>query len=174
MAALLTGHSIRADAAERIREFVASCSEHLGGHVLDYGAGKQPYRFIVPGDYVPFDRPDYPGSVVDEELYPDDRPLTTDWDAILCTQVIQYVPYPDELVYSFHDALSKFGGHLVLTGPTTWPEIEPEDLHRFTRAGISRLLTDSGFEVLRCERLVFLELSGFELSVGYGVLAQPR
>lgn len=171
----LNGDTIRGIERDSIRAFVSSCSEHLGGHVLDFGAGKQPYRDLVPGDYVAFDRVAFPATVATEDAGANDHPLRQNWDAILCTQVIQYVRDPDELIYDFFDALTQFAGHLILTGPTNWPEVEPEDLHRFTRAGIRNVLEEAGFEVLRCEsRLAIDDHSGFELSLGYGVLAQPR
>lgn len=157
-----------------IRDFVRRSSEYLTRKVLDFGAGKQPYRSLVPGDYHAFDRTGFPATVATEDAGTDDHPLRQDWDAILCTQVIQYVPHPDELLYSFYDALSAFAGHLVLTGPTNWPEVEPEDLHRHTRAGIRALLEEAGFEILVCESRAIAGPPNFELSLGYGIVAQVR
>ncbi len=94
------------------------------------------------------------------------------WDAILCNQVIQYIPDPFELLCDMREAL-RGGGHLVLTGPTNWRELEADELWRFTVAGIRYMLTEAGFDVLRLERRAVVEFApGFEMSLGYGCLAR--
>lgn len=174
--------SLRELEASSIREFVASAASRLTGRVLDYGAGKQPYRSIVEGaggEYVPYDRIAFPGSVATTDVGPD-YPLIRapnargvrdpEWDAILCTQVLQYVPDPKYLIESFREALV-VGGVLVMTYPTTWPEIEAVDLRRFTTTGIRRMLEEAGFVVVRIERRGEFDLDGFRLSLGGGVEA---
>ena len=66
----------------------------------------------------------------------------------------------------------------MLTYPTNWPEVEPEDLQRFTKAGMERLLTEAGFEIVRHERsaevapLVAGHLHRKTFCAGYGVIAR--
>lgn len=172
----IDGGTIRQLERQSIREFVASCADELTGRVLDFGCGKQPYRPLVEavgGEYVGYDRAVLPANVSGEDIGPG-RPLALDWDAILCTQVLQYVESPETLLLAFGDALQAREGVLVLTYPTTWPEVEPDDLHRFTKNGMERLLEEAGFDVLRHERRATLNMPGFELAVGYGVLARVR
>ncbi len=172
--------------AASIRAFVQSCSEHFTGRdVLDYGAGKSPYRDIVEaagGRYLAFDHPLFPGNV-SEEVY-DDAAGENDFDTVLCTQVIQYVsgspsiPGFYEGVYDEATFLAgiaaelKPNGVLVLTFPTNWPEVDPEDLHRFTASGMKRLLTEAGFTVERMERRAEIANRSDVFALGYGAVAR--
>jgi len=159
-------HTIRGLERNSIREFVTRHKDLLTGRVLDFGAGKegtclkpQPYRDLVSGEYEPWE--------------PDDKWPVPEYDAILCTQVLQYVPDPALVIHWFHGWL-KEGGYLVLTVPTCWDEVEASDLWRWTKAGIEKLLTDQKFEVLQVERRAEIELGGFKFPLGYGVVARRR
>ncbi len=175
----LTADSIVKLERDSIEAFVLSCRDAYRGRVLDYGAGLQPYRLIVldhidlAGEYVAHDRAAYPANVSVDDLGPPsplEEPQT--WDAILCTQSIQYWPDPYEVLCDMREALRE-GGHLVLTGPTNWRELEADELWRFTIAGIRYMLVEAGFEVLRLERRAVVEFApGFEMSLGYGCLAR--
>jgi len=146
-----------------IREYVANNTGRLRGRVLDFGAGKpgtcwqpEPYRDLVPGEYFPFDLGDeFPAG---------------SFDAVLMTQVIQYLPDPRETLGQLWSVLED-GGALVMTGPTNWAEVEVTDLWRFTRAGIRRLLETSGFCVLDLRQRAEVEIGGFVMSLGWGVVA---
>lgn len=181
--------SLREAEAYTIRSFVQRAADggYLSGRVLDYGCGKQPYRDIVEaagGTYYGHDFPSYPASVVSEIVL--DSPenwFEEEWDAILCTQVLQYIPIWEDLghdgetaplttdLYCMWSALKPRGGHLVLTYPTNWPEVEPEDLHRFTKAGMERLLTEAGFTIVRHEWRHGFHYEGVSFAAGYGVIA---
>ena len=191
---------------ESIRAFVRRAADdgYLSGRVLDYGCGRQPYRDIVEeagGTYEGFDRAEYGGALAgvgdvgaDWQYRQDDQ-----FDSILCTQVVQYLPvaknpgYAEHIPFIFHGwaetlttaRLHGNAGWLVLTYPTNWPEVEAEDLHRFTKAGMERLLTEAGFEIVRHERRGTLYDARFpsgrekritatadEFAIGYGVVAR--
>lgn len=167
-----TNENIREDEQDSLRSFVEGASKWLKGDVLDYGSGRQPYRSIVEaagGKYIPYDRMDHPGSCATTDVGPE-HPLynVETYDAILCTQVLQYIPAPKFLIDQFRVAL-RYGGALVLTFPTTWPEIENEDLWRYTRAGVLRMLEDFNVDVIS-ERAP-IDLGGFRLPLGYGMVA---
>jgi len=152
---------------ESLTAFVASCSHLMTGRTLDYGCGKQPYRTHVAGEYVPFDRRDLPGGTGG-----DVGPEMADglsFDAVLCTQVIEYVAEPGEMLDRLYRVLRP-GGHLILTGPTCWIE-PPGHLHGITLAGIRLLLEDVGFDVIRLESRGHVPP---DLSIGYGAVAQVR
>jgi SAM-dependent methyltransferase len=147
---------------------VETCAPLLAGRVLDFGCGRQPYRHIVEqagGDYVPWDRKHLPGGSIGTvgELEPGG------FDAVLSTQVIEYTD-PREYLADANDQLRP-GGHLVMTYPTSWPEI-PGDLVRFTKLGMERQLEQAGFVVERHEIRAALPYEGFILAVGYGVVAR--
>lgn len=185
--ATFRGDRIRDLDRESIRAFVQSAADdgYLSGRVLDYGCGLSPYHEIVVsagGDYWGHDSYDYPANVPALEgsvYFANWEPLAVKrwsqrWQAILCTQVVQYVPDVPGLLARFYKAMRKGDSALVLTYPTTWPEVEREDLHRFTKAGMERLLTETGFEIVRHERRAsFHGPGGFEeFALGYGVIAR--
>lgn len=155
--------TIREVEHKSIRDFVEKHKQYLQGRVLDFGAGKpgtcrepQPYKDLVSGEYVPYDIGD-----------PSPHGM---FDAALCTQVIQYLPFSFD--WNRLQGRLRLGGHLVLTGPTNWEEVEDTDLFRFTRAGIRRLLVSAGFTILICESRAEINLGGAKFSLGYGVVAR--
>jgi SAM-dependent methyltransferase len=162
-----SGHTIRELERASIREFMERSREFLKGRVLDFGAGKpgtcqtpQPYRDLVEGEYVPFDK--------DDDL---PIPYSEAFEAVICTQVVQYLPDPERMLTVMRKYL-KPGGHLLLTYPTNWDEVEISDLWRFTKTGMERLLRKAGFQILRHERRASINLGGFRFPLGYGVVAQ--
>jgi len=170
--------NLRAREIDSIRTFVLSAAAegHLAGRVLDYGCGRQPYRDIIErhgGDYLGFDRADFPASTTQGADHGPGNVLAYGYDAILCTQVLQYVRDPRATLRDFHRALWRGHGTLVLTYPTTWPEVEEEDMWRFTKAGMERLLSEAEFSVLRHDRRgVLLPPGNEQLAIGYGVVAR--
>lgn len=175
---------------ESIRRFVQSAADegYLSGSVLDVGSGTRPYATIVKeagGEYVPFDAPGYPGAV------PGVRDSTGDaWGRLfrtaLCTQVIQYQEQPLTFLTGVRARLAHSDeAWLVMTYPTHWPEVEAEDLWRFTKTGMARLLTDAGFSIIRHEKRGSVwdprfdvgaqkrvTAVGEEFVLGYGVVAR--
>jgi hypothetical protein len=163
---------------QSIRTFVQSAADegYLSGRVLDYGCGRMPYRGIVNAgcdEYVGYDRAEFPANLSGEDVgeYPfwPSKP----WDAILCTQVVQYIPFPDlfDLLAMMATEMREHSGRLILTYPTNWPEVEPEDLHRFTKAGMERLLTEVGFEIIRHDWRHGFTVDGMSFAAGYGCIA---
>ena len=150
--------SVRIIERASIRRFVHDCRDKLLGRVLDFGAGDQPYRNLVDGEYIPHEL---------GNSFPQPESL----DAILCTQVLQYVSSPQDVLWAFRTWL-KPEGHLVLTYATNWDEVEPDDLWRFTKAGMEGLLRQARFEILHHERRAEINLGGFHVPLGYGVLAR--
>jgi predicted TPR repeat methyltransferase len=161
-----SNESIRQLERASLRSFLQRIGQkYLRGRVLDFGAGTaatcqkpQPYKDLVSGEYLPYD-------VGDDEL------PAGPYDAILCTQVLQYLEDPEGVLTSFRMWLEP-KGHLVMTYPTNWPEVEPSDLRRFTKAGVEKMLASIGFEVIAHERRGVISLNGFELALGYGVVAR--
>lgn len=168
---------------QTVRSFVQMAGDEglLSGRVLDYGCGRQPYRKLVKsfgGEYTGYDRLDFPGNVSGEDIGTDDLwYLGEDYDTVLMTQVVQYIP-----VYPYYDGLEAvlgniytaldFGGHLVMTYPTNWPEVEAGDLHRFTKTGMEWLLARSGFTIsLHLPRHHTTTMDGRQLVHGYGLVA---
>lgn len=130
-----------------IEDFLLGHHNLLRGDVCDWGCGLSPYRGIVEqagGRYTGYDDPGLPGSVAPTAIRPAFPPP---WNAIICTQVIQYVPDPRTFVrLRYEDILP--GGALLMTGPTNWPIVDREDKWRITPMGIAELLSCAGFSAM--------------------------
>lgn len=162
---------------ESLRAFVASCSDWLTGSVLDFGCGKMPYRPIVEaagGVYFGFDRAGLPGNVSGEDLGELWDEYPGHFDAVLCTQVLQYVLEPPAFIAMLARLLRPVSGALVMTYATNWPEVEREDLHRFTFHGMERLFDLAGLIVVKHERRAELNLNGYVLPLGGGIVGLRR
>jgi hypothetical protein len=163
----VTGDEIRAMQREHIVAFLLD--QKFTGRVLDYGCGTAPYRGIVEtngAEWVGYNRGIYPGGSK-EDIGPD-QPLLQWWDVILSTQTLQYIPDVSGLLRSFRYRSNK----LILTVATNWPEVEPEDLHRFTATGISALLYGAGWDVTETRQLGAVPFGEREqCALGYGIVA---
>lgn len=165
---------------ESIRRFVtqAASEGYITGTVLDYGCGQQPYRDIVESIkpfggpiYQGFDQIDFPGNVSGENIGEGDPLSVQGWGTILCTQVLQFVPDVRELLRRFNWSL-QLHGYLVMTYATNWAEVEPGDLHRFTKAGMERMLKETGFTVVAHSPRAQFSFEGEWFRTGYGVVAR--
>jgi len=161
---------------DSIRKWLHSVADegYFKGPVLDYGCGRSPYRRLVEehgGEYIGFDRAAYPANLGVGNVGPDLDPAVT-YDAVLMTQVIQYVLRPDELLADIGQYTVRMGGYLVMTYPTNWPEVQEVDRWRFTKAGMETLLDEAGFTILRHDRRATVHTTGYEWALGYGCVAR--
>lgn len=157
---------------ESLVMYLSEQAEHLQGEVLDYGCGDQRYREIVRaagGNYHGYDRKAFPANTSQRDIGDEEDLLARHWDVILCTQIVQYVPDVLALLVACRKAL-RYGGVLVITWPTNWPEVEPEDLHRFTQAGMRRLLFKAGFRKVESARRASFTGANAEFALGYGAV----
>lgn len=158
-----------------IRSFVQAVADEnvfAGRDVLDYGCGKQSYRDVIVmggGRYHGYDDPGFPASTVAEPVG-DRALLERKWGAILCTQVIQYQPNPAAFLGLLHNMLHD-NGALVITWPTNWPEVEKEDLYRFTHTGMAHLLSHVGFGKVTTAPRAFADMGGDRFYLGHGAVA---
>ncbi len=152
-----------------IRRFVNEHRELLHGPVLDYGAGKvgtcripQPFRYMLPtSSYIPWEPGDNLALLSQPNAY----------EGILCTQVIQSVTDVQLLFRQFASIL-RTGGHLVLTYPVAWQEIEQE-LWRFTKHGIWSLCHQANLNVVDHQPLAEVLLDGsLRLALVNGLVAR--
>lgn len=171
---LLTNASLRQLEHTSIRSFLDTNAHLLTGRVLDYGCGRQQYEPIVRragGVYIPYDRADYPANVSGRDVGPDEHEWG-DLDAILCVQVIQYLPDAPGLLGGFCDLLCGGDpGVLLLVGGVNWPEVEREERQRYTQAGIETLLGEVGFRDVEVEGRAVIGFQDFSLSLGWGAVA---
>lgn len=154
---------IRKVEKDSIRKFLQDAKLLFTGRTLDYGCGESPYKYLVSGEYVGYD-PKYDSK---REI-PEGK-----FKTIICTQVLEYIVDPLNLLTAFYGLLED-GGYLVMTYPTHWEEVEPTDLHRFTKVGIERLLEAAGFGIISHTKRHSISFDDFELVIGYGVVAQKK
>ena len=135
-----------------LRRRLASVTPTLRGAVLDAGCGSQPYRSAIACDmYVPLDWPARQPAVGGDVAH---LPFAAEaFDGVLCTEVIEHVPFPDAVFCEFERVLRP-GGAACITTPMYWPlHHEPYDFFRFTRHGLARLAASAGLHTVRVERI---------------------
>ena len=137
--------------AKRISDELARQQAPAPLLVLDIGCGERPYEdLFAKCHYVGINRTAIaarPDIVADAMAMPI-RDASV--DLVLCTQVLEHVPNPLQLVHEAYRVL-KPGGGLVLSAPFYWPvHEEPSDFFRFTQYGLQNLTSDAGFAQVQC------------------------
>lgn len=143
----------------------------LEGRILDVGCGKKPYRKWLNSkneylslDVTPDSEPDILVMPVEQWQIESES-----FDAVICTQVLEHVAQPEQLLHEIHRIL-KPNGVIILTIPFIYHEHDsPNDYWRWTKEGISNLLKSSGFLIIDCktEGRIGNVLSGLLLSYIY-------
>ncbi len=111
--------------------------------ILDVGGRIQPYRSLFDGrvrSYYALDAVAGPSlSVVSRA---EDLPLATgEFDVVLCTQVLEYVPSPQKVVDEMRRVLRP-GGYLFLSVPAVFPRDSDPEYWRFLPSSLRLLLRD--------------------------------
>jgi len=141
-----TTYAVRAPLAAWLREEARLAYGRLGRYrVLDVGCGPKPYYpFFEPyaAEYVGVDvanpAAELEGTV--EELPVEDG----SFDVVLCTQVLEHVSDPARAVAELARAVAPGGRVLASTHGVQVYHPSPEDLWRWTHAGLERLFTTNG------------------------------
>jgi SAM-dependent methyltransferase len=150
---------------QAVVELMEGASLRPGDRVLDHGCGQRPYRAELPPgvEYVGADLPGNPDADVD--LAPDGRvPLAEEsFDLVLSNQVLEHVehltPYLSECY-----RLLRPGGSLVLsTHGIMYYHRDPEDYWRWTQPGLTKLLTDHGFDVVEARGVLGLAAAALQI-----------
>ncbi len=140
-------------------QFLASGQNMLSGKVLDVGCGQMPFRGLLPAnsDYTGIDIHDAGSfgmprnpSVIEfnGRLIPFPN---SNFDAILCTEVLEHAEHPETLIAEMLRVLRP-NGRIVLTVPfSARVHHMPFDYSRFTNYRLSQLF--AGFEDVQVEEL---------------------
>ena len=121
----------------------------IQGDVLDAGSGNLPYRHLFNrvDRYVATDMPPTRGVDAHEDAL---RLAFADnaFHAVLCSQVLEHVREPQQLIREASRVLRP-GGALILTTPQVWGlHLEPNDYFRFTKYGLTHLAESQGLDVI--------------------------
>ncbi len=125
----------------------------LSGTLLDVGCGNQVYRRHVRATrYIGMEiEPIYRPAVVGDARSMPFKDESV--DSVLCTEVLEHVPQPDEVFGEIRRVLRP-AGLLLLTAPMEWNlHKTPHDYRRFTSFGLLDLAHRHGFEPLALERI---------------------
>lgn len=135
-----------------------------GGSLLDVGAGRQRYRQFWDGRYVSQDFCNYDGIgngdgiqkgdyKIDVDIVSDatDIPVEDEsFDVVLCTEVLEHVPEPIEVLREI-SRIVKIDGHLVLTAPfCSLTHYSPFFFYTgFSKEFYKRFLIECGFRIIQ-------------------------
>jgi SAM-dependent methyltransferase len=133
---------------ENVCEFAKAHTTSRSPVLLDIGCGNKPYadlfldwKHIGINPSIDDASPDIVGDAMCLPLG------AATADMVLCTQVLEHVSRPWELISECQRVL-KPGGFLVLSAPFYWPlHEEPWDFFRYTRHGLKSLVTNQGLEI---------------------------
>lgn len=148
-----------------VKEFARSVS--AGAKILDAGAGLKPYaEFFAHCHYESCDFAEcqeFYGNLDDGRrdnllgrhtyICPLDKIPVADhtFDFIICTQVLEHVPYPLSVVKELYRTL-KPSGKLFLTVPQGYGvHGEPYNFYYFTKYGLELTLREAGFATINIE-----------------------
>lgn len=134
-----------------IEKFVEFASRQVKASdlILDAGSGHQRYKgYFSHAKYKSTDIEALPGSEHDFVCSLDDIPKPDNtYDAVLCTQVLEHVEFPQRVVNEFYRTL-KPGGMLFVSVPQgAGVHGAPYHFYNFTEYGLRSLLKEAGFEV---------------------------
>lgn len=115
--------------------------------VLDAGAGPLPYKHFF--NHCKYEATDFidPHKILDFTCSLDKIPkLANTYNAILCTEVLEHVENPQQVMNEFYRILKK-SGKLFITVPQGWMlHQEPYNFFYYTKYGLASLLKKSGFK----------------------------
>jgi len=137
-----------------IEEFMKKTSRKLkaGQSVLDAGAGPCPYKKMF--NHCKYESTDIsdPHKILSFTCSLDKIPIENNhYDALIATEVLEHVQYPNKVVAEFYRVLKK-KGRVFLTAPQGWMvHQEPYNFYYFTRYGLKILFSDAGFRKINIE-----------------------
>jgi ubiquinone/menaquinone biosynthesis C-methylase UbiE len=130
----------------------AAASMKPGDKMLDAGAGEGWYKqFFTEVHYESADFCQVNKQYGEITYVCDlgDIPVeSSQYDLVLCTQVLEHIPEPQQVLRELNRIL-KPGGQLWLSAPLYFAEHEiPFDFYRYTQYGLQHLLDNAGFKVV--------------------------
>ena len=132
---------------------VSAIAAYAHGRLIDIGCGDMAYKDVILDKVTQYDTFDVERRVAEVKFLGDIHNMDTisdsDYDCVLCLEVLEHVRNPFQAVAEVHRIL-KMGGTLILSVPhLSRLHEEPNDFFRYTKYGLQSLLDDAGFEVLQ-------------------------
>jgi SAM-dependent methyltransferase len=140
-------YAVRAPLADWLRQRAEAAARDYGSfRVLDVGCGDRPYEVVFTGVGATYVGCDVEANVhADIHGFADALPVDDgSFDVVLCTQVLEHVPDPAHAVRELRRVLRPGGRALASTHGVAVFHPNPDDLWRWTHAGLDRLFRDNG------------------------------
>ena len=158
---------VRRQLVRRVADLLDRFAAELDGATLvDYGCGEMPYRPLFEkrvSRYIGVDLPDNPAAEASlDEGGRMDLPDASA-DVVLSTQVLEHVDDPRAYLAEAYRVLKPGGLLLLSTHGIWWYHPHPQDLWRWTGAGLQRLIETSGFEPIERRGVMNLAATGVYL-----------
>ncbi len=132
-----------------IENFARKAALSLGesSKVLDAGAGPCPYKkYFSHCNYEAMDFKKLNDNINFVSSLDKIPRKSESYDAVLSTEVLEHVEYPQKVVNEMHRILKK-NGKLFMTCPLAWKvHQEPYNYFYFTKFGLKSLLKNAGFK----------------------------
>lgn len=134
-----------------LKKQIGELSRYIKGRILDIGSGPNGgrYRNLFSFDeYVTLDiNPDFKPDVVASA---EKLPFTdSSFDGIVCFQVLDDLRAPEKAIREMARVLKQSGYGLISVPQSNELHDEPHDYWRFTKYGVSTILENAGFEVVK-------------------------
>lgn len=132
-------------------EEIGKNKKYLKGKILNAGAGTvRKLDGLLDGTIINQDFMELEG--IDLVCPLDKMPVRNNhFDSIICNAVLEHVPDPIPAIHELYRVL-KPKGYLYLCIPFMQPEhLNPGDYQRYTKDGITKLVKDAGFKIIKCE-----------------------
>lgn len=154
---------------------------HVGNRtdavIVDFGCGAMPYRPLFEphaANYVGIDLPENPAA----ESHASKESITSlpnaFADVVLSTQVLEHVVSPSSYLQECRRILKPDGLLLISTHGYWMYHPDPNDLWRWTGAGLRKVIEENGYRILQCEGVMGLAASGMHLLQDGLILRLPR
>ncbi|TAD90632.1 MAG: class I SAM-dependent methyltransferase [Bacteroidetes bacterium] len=135
-----------------VRDLKEAIERYGGAAVFDIGCGNKPYQQLFKSQNLLYRGCDVVQSdqrkvdvVCEATEIPEPAAM---YDTILCTQVLEHVSSPNLVIREAFRLLQP-GGYFILSVPFAWELHEvPHDYYRYSKFGITELLSSNGFEVV--------------------------
>jgi len=141
------------------KQFILASFERYGhkNELLDLGCGIKPFRhvyFKYTASSIGIDVATSPHTQTQVDVIYDGINIpfeSSRFDYVLCTEVMEHVAEPTAFLKEINRVMRP-GGILIMTTPFLVPlHEEPYDFYRYTKHGISHLISNAGFKLEHIE-----------------------
>lgn len=128
--------------------------KYAGGRLLDVGAGRLAYRFLLKDYCTEYFSTDVSWKRGKIDFITDIQNMAIrreSFNTVFCTQVLEHIPEPGRAIDEIYRVLAP-NGLLILSVPhLSHLHNKPDDYYRFTKYGLEHMLKQASFEILHMQ-----------------------